>query len=87
MSELIVPSWFKGRQAKAEPAGENLYRLSGPNLPEAFIGLRKGENGLWTAFLRRSADGPELAVTAPEFTRTYEAWEAAFELFRTYCIV
>jgi hypothetical protein len=83
----ILPSWFKQRQAKAEEAAENLYRLTGPNLREAFIGIRREENGHWLAFLRYAAGGSDAAVTEPRFQTLYDAWEAAFELFRTGVVV
>jgi hypothetical protein len=84
---LIVPSWFKGRQGKAEPAGEDVYRLTGPNLRECFIGLHRGENGLWAGFLRFTSEGPDAAVTEPRFDTQYDAWEAAFELYRQQVVV
>jgi hypothetical protein len=80
---LVTPSWFKGRQGKAEPAGPDTYHLTGPNLREAYLSIRKAENGCWSAALRFTADGPDEVVTEPEFTTEYDAWEAAFELFRT----
>jgi hypothetical protein len=84
----IFPFWFKQRQCKAEPAGdENTLKVSGPNLGEAFIGISRGENMRWRALLRMSADGPEMAATEPEFDNPIDAWEAAFELFRTSVIV
>jgi hypothetical protein len=84
----IFPFWFKQRQCKAEPAGEdNIWRVSGPNLGEVFLGIAQGDNKKWRAFLRSSADGPEIASTEPEFDRPTEAWEAAFELFRTNTVV
>jgi hypothetical protein len=84
----IFPFWFKQRQCKAEPAGdENTLKVSGPNLVEAFIGIARGENSRWRAFLRMSADGPEMAATEAEFENPNDAWEAAFELFRTSVIV
>ncbi len=84
----IFPFWFKQRQCKAEPAGdENTLKVSGPNLGEAFIGISRDENMHWRAFLRMSADGPEVAATEPEFENPNDAWEAAFELFRTSVIV
>lgn len=84
----ITPFWFKQRQCKAEPAGdESTLKVSGPNLGEAFIGVARGENQRWRAFLRTSADGPEAAGTEPEFDNPSDAWEAAFELFRTSVIV
>ena len=84
---LIVPSWFKGRQGKAEPAGADVYRLTGPNLRESFIGLRRGENGLWAGFLRFTPEGPDAAATEPRFDTQYDAWEAAFELYRQQVVV
>ena len=34
---LDLPYWFKQRQARAEPAAPGVWKLSGPNLPEAAI--------------------------------------------------
>jgi hypothetical protein len=84
---LIVPSWFKGRQGKAEPAGENTYRLFGPNLREGYVTVRRGENGQWSAALRFDAGGPDAENTQPVLPNEYEAWEAAFELYRTAVVV
>ncbi|HTU93895.1 MAG TPA: hypothetical protein VMF69_27690 [Gemmataceae bacterium] len=84
----IYPFWFKQRQCKAEPAGDdNTLKVSGPNLGEAFIGIAQVENKQWRAFLRASASGPDTSATEPEFTNPTDAWEAAFELFRTSTIV
>lgn len=84
----IYPFWFKQRQCKAEPAGDdNTLKVSGPNLGEAFIGIAKAEDGQWRAFLRSGADGPETAATDAEFANPSDAWEAAFELYRTSTIV
>jgi hypothetical protein len=84
----ILPFWFKQRQCKAEPAGdENTLKVSGPNLGEAYIGIAQGENRLWRAFLRWSASDPDSATTEPEFENPADAWEAAFELYRTNAIV
>lgn len=83
----VVPFWFKQRQCKAEPAGDDILKVSGPNLGEAFIGIARSENGRWRAFMRERADGPEVAATEPEFDNTADAWEVAFELFRTGVIV
>jgi hypothetical protein len=82
----VSPTWFKQRQAKAEPAGENTYRLTGPNLRETFISIRQAAPGRWAASLRYVLDGPEIATTEPEFDSAYDAWEAAFELYRSYVI-
>jgi hypothetical protein len=86
MSALTVPSWFKQRQAKAEEAGENLYRVTAPNMPEAFVGIRQ-EGGRWSAFVRASADGPNLEATEAVFETPWEAWEAAFEIMRRRVVV
>ena len=84
----ITPFWFKQRQCKAEPVGgDNTLKVSGPNLGEAFIGIARGENNHWRAFMRQSADGDEVAGTEPEFDNATDAWEVAFELFRTAVIV
>ena len=83
----ILPTWFKQRQAKADPTGTDTYRLTAPNLGEAFITIRQGENGRWSAALKQTADGPEAASTGPEFATPGEAWEAAFELYRLAVIV
>lgn len=84
----IFPFWFKQRQCKAEQAADgNALKVSGPNLGEAVIGIAPDDNKHWRAFLRASADGPETAVTEPEFDNPNDAWEAAFELYRTKTIV
>lgn len=84
---VAVPFWFKQRQGKMEPAGEQTFRLSGPNLPAAILGLRKAGNGKLQGFLRENADGPDTAVTDPKFTSDYEAWEVAFEMYRQRMII
>ena len=84
---VIPPTWFKQRQGKAEPAGENTYRLSGPNLREGYVTVRRAEDGRWSAALRFAADDPNAESTQPVLPNAYEAWEAAFELFRTAVVV
>ncbi|MFL5245396.1 MAG: hypothetical protein ACJ8FY_25145 [Gemmataceae bacterium] len=80
---LILPAWFKQRQGKAEQAGdEHTYRLTAPQLGEAFIGIRQAENGRWLASLRMNQAAPETATTEAEYATSSEAWEAAFELYR-----
>ncbi len=54
--EPILPSWFKQRQAKAEPAGDNIWRLTAPNLPEAFVRISQAPSGQWWGALRLSAE-------------------------------
>jgi hypothetical protein len=83
----ITPFWFKQRQAKAEAAGENTLRLTGPNLQEAFVSLRQADNGKYQGVVRLAADGPDLAVTEPMFDNLHEAWEATFELYRQIIVV
>ena len=84
---LIVPSWFKGRQGTTEPAGEDTYRLSGPNLREGYVSIRRAENGRYVATLRFTPDGPDAEVTRPILDSPYDAWEAAFELYRNRMII
>ncbi len=84
---LVTPFWFYQRQCKAESVGDDLYKLTGPNLKEAYIGLRKGDSGRWSAFLRNTADGPDVAATPAQWNNVYEAWEAAFELYRVNVII
>lgn len=82
------PFWFRQRQCKAEPAGEeNTLKISGPNLGEAYLRIDRGENNRWRACLRKSAEGPEIAATEAEFEDVVDAWDAAFELYRTNVIV
>jgi hypothetical protein len=84
----ISPFWFKQRQCKYEPAGDDqTLKVSGPNLGEAFLHVGRGENNRWRAAMRLTADGPEVAGTEAEFDNTTDAWEAAFELYRTHVIV
>jgi hypothetical protein len=83
----ILPFWFKQRQCNAEPVGDGYtLKVSGPNLAEAFIGIGACDNR-WRAFLRQSVDGPEAVATEAEFDNANDAWEAAFELYRTSTIV
>ena len=79
----ILPSWFKQRQGKAELAGENTYRLTAPNMGEAFIHIQPDSNGKWSAHLRQSADGTDIEANSADFNSQVEAWEAAFEFYRT----
>lgn len=86
MPEPIQPFWFKQRQAKLEPAGENTYKATAPQAADAFIGIRQADNGRWSAFLRTATEGPDLLVTEPEFENPGAAWEGAFELYRQHVI-
>jgi hypothetical protein len=85
--EPILPFWFKQRQAKAEPAGPDTYRLTAPNLRDAFISIRQASAGHWGAALRLAAEGPEVGVTTTAYATPGEAWEAAFEMYRRELVV
>ncbi|MBY0524145.1 MAG: hypothetical protein K2R98_12140 [Gemmataceae bacterium] len=87
MSPPVPPFWFKQRQAKLEPAGENTYRITAPNLGETFITIRQTDNGRWVAVLKQSADGPDTVVSEPRSENLADAWQAAFELYRETVIV
>ena len=50
------PFWFHQRQAKLEAAGSDVYRVTAPNAPEAFIGLLQGKN--FGKLLVRVSDDP-----------------------------
>jgi hypothetical protein len=84
---LVTPYWFPARQGKAEEVGPNSYRLTAPNLREAFVSIREAPDGRWSAALRLTADGPDVAVTGADFPTAYDAWEAAFELYRKEVVV
>jgi hypothetical protein len=71
---------------KAESAGNETYRLTAPNLGEAFISISRGEDGLWTGSLRLTANDAPVA-TSGGFARPQDAWEAAFELYRQTVVV
>jgi hypothetical protein len=82
------PFWFKQRQLKAEPAGDDsILKVTGPNLGEAFVRIARSEDQRWLAAMRLTADGPDVAATESEFDNPTDAWEAAFELYRTHVIV
>ena len=85
--EPTLPTWFKQRQGKAEPAGTDTYRLTAPNAREAYIQIRRAENGRWSAALRLSVEGADVAATEAEYDRSEDAWGAAFELYRIHEVV
>jgi hypothetical protein len=82
----VPPFWFVQRQGKAEPAGVDVLKLSAPNMKDAFISIQSGPGGLWYAALRQSPDGPDIAVTPAEFAKREDAWQAAFELYRSHFV-
>jgi hypothetical protein len=80
--EPILPFWFKQRQAKAEDLGNGMWKVTGPNLPEAVIGVRMEENLRWRAFVRAAPDAPDLVASEPRLETARDAIAAAFELYR-----
>ena len=82
-----LPFWFRLRQGKAEPAGADTYRLTAPNLGEAYIGIRPAEHCGWLAVLKTSPDGPDVAVAGDPSATVPDAWEAAFELYRVHLVI
>jgi hypothetical protein len=84
--EPISPFWFKQRQCKLDPAGENTYKVTGSNLGEADLRVFT-ENGRWKAALSTTAGGPDVDVAARDFATPDEAWAAAFEMYRNRFIV
>jgi hypothetical protein len=80
------PFWFTQRQGKLEAAGDDLYKLTAPNLGEAFVGAR-ADGGRWRGFVRQAAAGPDLTVTEASYETRPEAIATAFELYRRAFIV
>lgn len=85
--QLTLPYWFKMRQGKAETAGDNVYRLTAPNLPEMFIALRREGDAGWTPVVRSAADGADNVVGEKCYGNLPDAWNAAFELYRNAEVV
>jgi hypothetical protein len=84
--EPVPPFWFRQRQGKMEAAGESTWKLTAPNLAEAFIHIRKGDDGGWVGVLLPSPTGPERAATTNTYANPLDAWQAAFELHRTHLV-
>ena len=80
--ELDIPSWVKGRQAKVVPIGAAMYRITGPNLPEAVVGVRMTDDMRWQGYLRAKEDGPDLAAATVTQAAARDALYSAFELYR-----
>jgi hypothetical protein len=80
--ELQLPAWFKYRQGKAEPAGDDCFQLTAPQIAAAFIRIR-ANGGKWQAAVSDSADGPDIRVTDFTWDMPRDAWAAAFELYRS----
>jgi hypothetical protein len=87
MQKPIVPFWFKQRQLNFEPVGgDNVLKITGPNIGEAFIRVNQAKDGQWQAAVSRTADGPDVAAVE-SIPGPREAWDAAFELYRQGLIV
>jgi hypothetical protein len=84
--EIPIPAWFKYRQGVVEAAGENTFKVSAPVSEPAVIRIRQ-VYGKWQAAIADSVGGPDLRATEPEFSRPIDAWNAAFELYRTLRIM
>lgn len=85
MNTPTTPFWFKQRQCKYEATGPTTIKVTGPNLPEAFLHIAQ-QNDQWMATVRKNADGPDVATVEAEKPNAASAWEAAFELYRTHFI-
>jgi hypothetical protein len=87
MTEVLdIPAWVKQRQAKVEPLGQGIYRVTGPNLPEAIVGVRMKDDLRWQGYLKAKEDGPEIAAGASTQSNARDALFAAFELYREHMI-
>jgi len=84
---VIVPSWFKGRQGKAEEVRPGLVKLAAPNLREWFVGIRRLDNGSWQVFVRSEPDSVDAAAVEVDPMPVQEAWDAAFEVYRNHVII
>jgi hypothetical protein len=83
---LDLPYWFKQRQARIEDLGEGRWKINGPNLPDAVIGVRMTDQLVWQAYLRQSAEGPEVALSEATLPNARDAVAAAFELYRQHAV-
>lgn len=77
-----LPFWVKQRQISAEEIATGVLKLSGPNIPEAVVGVRINNDLRWQGFVRETADGLDLDATDPVYPEPREALAAAFELYR-----
>jgi hypothetical protein len=83
----IEPFWFKQRQAKLEPAGDLMFKASAPQQGDIYLLIRGDDASRWSAAVRQSPDGADLASTSKEFPTQGEAWQAAFELYRRVALI
>jgi len=83
----IPPFWFKQRQCKLEPAGDDgkTFRVTAPNFGEAYLSVGPASPGGWRGSLRLQPGGPELA--AADAASAQEAWGRTFELLRTRVLI
>lgn len=79
---LDLPFWFKQRQARTEDLGSGRWKVTGPNLAEAVIGVRMTDNLNWQAFVSDSATGPDVEATDASLPTARDAIAAAFEMYR-----
>jgi hypothetical protein len=84
---VTVPAWFKGRQGKAEEVRPGVLKLTGPNLREWYVGIRRREDGGWVTFLRREPDSADTVVVEVDPMPEQEAWDAVFEVYRNRVII
>ncbi len=84
---LDLPFWCRQRQAKVETLATGRYKLTGPNLPEAVVSIRMGDNLQWQGVLQAKPDGPELAASPFQYSTPRDALAVAFELYRRQMIV
>lgn len=84
---LDLPFWIKQRQAKLEELSTGRYKVSGPNLSEAVITVRIGDNLRWQGVLQTGNDGSDIDATSFSFASAKDALTATFELYRTHMIV
>jgi len=88
MTTPIIPFWVKLRQCKVEPQGDdNTLKVTGPNLRDAYLFIRPAANNRWEAGLRLDPAGPDVATAEVEDPHPKEAWDTAFELYRTNVVI
>jgi hypothetical protein len=83
---LDLPFWIKQRQINVDEVATGTYRLSGPNLPEAVVGIRMTDDLRWQAWLREKVDGPEVAASVSTYDNAREAIGVAFEMYREHYV-
>jgi hypothetical protein len=79
---LDLPFWIKQRQVKVEEIATGTYRVTGPNLPEAVVGIRMTDDLHWQVWLRDKIDGPDVAASVATYESARDALGVAFEMYR-----